>query len=406
MFADAPAEMSSKLAPLKEMLEGASNAASTLGWLDRGGNADLLKALIEGSLPMEHDTFDRASSKAANHLRLMLVVAGILPPRDEEMARLERWLAEQLGGIPVLEDRQVVDAYAKWYVLRRIRQRAERNGGTTRSTASARRTILATIRFLAWLRNRATPLKGLCQADIDLWLGSGPVGRTHVRSFLSWAANHRLAPATSVPSRRSGLPASPVPAKDFHAFLRRLAFDEAIPTVERTAGLLVALYGQPVTRLVRLRIADVIREDERVFLQLGTTKLEVAPRVAQLLTALAEDRRTCVGPGVSSSAWLFPGGLPGQPMTADWLGLRLGVLGMPAGTLRTAGLLDLAAEVPAAFLAELLGMSATTAVRWVHAAGGDWTGYAASFLRGNHSSPGQGRPDAAAMTGATARFEA
>jgi hypothetical protein len=39
-------------------------------------------------------------------------------------------------------------------------------------------------------------------------------------------------------------------------------------------------------------------------------------------------------------------------------------------------LIQLAAEIPAAMLAGVLGIDAATAVQWTKLAGGDWTGYA------------------------------
>jgi hypothetical protein len=38
-------------------------------------------------------------------------------------------------------------------------------------------------------------------------------------------------------------------------------------------------------------------------------------------------------------------------------------------------------QIPAAVLAELLHLQPTTAVRWVAAAGGDWSTYAARIAR-------------------------
>ena len=48
---------------------------------------------------------------------------------------------------------------------------------------------------------------------------------------------------------------------------------------------------------------------------------------------------------------------------------------------RRAALTHLAARLPAAVLADLLGIHPNTAVRWVRAAGGDWTSYAAQLVK-------------------------
>jgi hypothetical protein len=44
-------------------------------------------------------------------------------------------------------------------------------------------------------------------------------------------------------------------------------------------------------------------------------------------------------------------------------------------------LTHLAAQLPAAVIADLLGIHPTTAVNWVHDAGGDWNRYAAQLTR-------------------------
>jgi len=44
----------------------------------------------------------------------------------------------------------------------------------------------------------------------------------------------------------------------------------------------------------------------------------------------------------------------------------------------------LAAQLPAAVLADLLGLHHNTAARWMHQAGGDWSRYAAELARHPH----------------------
>jgi hypothetical protein len=50
-------------------------------------------------------------------------------------------------------------------------------------------------------------------------------------------------------------------------------------------------------------------------------------------------------------------------------------------------MLELASTVPAAVLANLLGIHTTTAADWARAAGGDWSHYAAEIAQ----NPGRGR---------------
>ena len=82
-----------------------------------------------------------------------------------------------------------------------------------------------------------------------------------------------------------------------------------------------------------------------------------------------------------TSPWLFPGGTPGRPIGADRLTIRLGRLGIPTRPGRAAALLDLATQLPVAALTRLLGISPGAANSWKHAAGGDWTSYAAQLTQ-------------------------
>jgi len=108
--------------------------------------------------------------------------------------------------------------------------------------------------------------------------------------------------------------------------------------------------------------------------------------LAGLLTELIDTGRRYVGVGApTASPWLFPGHLPGRPISPARLGERLRTLGIRALPGRRATLLQLAAEVPAAVLADLLHLSVGTATRWTRDAGGDWACYAAELARsGGH----------------------
>jgi hypothetical protein len=79
-----------------------------------------------------------------------------------------------------------------------------------------------------------------------------------------------------------------------------------------------------------------------------------------------------------------PGTYPDAPITPGTLGQRLRTLGIYAQTGRRAALLDLAAQLPAAVLVDLLGLHHNTDARWMHQAEGDWTRYAAELARHPH----------------------
>ena len=82
-----------------------------------------------------------------------------------------------------------------------------------------------------------------------------------------------------------------------------------------------------------------------------------------------------------------PGHLPGRPITPARLSERLRVLGAPPSPVDAPTLLQLAAEVPAAVLAELLHLTPGTATRWTRDAAGDWSHYAAELARRRDHQP-------------------
>lgn len=68
---------------------------------------------------------------------------------------------------------------------------------------------------------------------------------------------------------------------------------------------------------------------------------------------------------------------------------RLSAAGLTARTARTAALIQLAVELPAAVLARCLGMDISSAVTWQRVAAGDWHAYAnraARHLNGSSTS--------------------
>lgn len=95
--------------------------------------------------------------------------------------------------------------------------------------------------------------------------------------------------------------------------LGRLLTDTEIPVRLRVAGVIVLLYAQPVSRIVRLSVEDVIHDGDTVLLRLGEPASPVPAPVATLLLehiANRDNMNTATNP---ASRWLFPGRRAGQP---------------------------------------------------------------------------------------------
>ena len=117
-------------------------------------------------------------------------------------------------------------------------------------------------------------------------------------------------------------------------------------------------------------------------LRLGREPVVLPEPLDALVLQLAASRRGHAALGdQGTSRWLFPGGQPGRPISAYRLAERLRQLGLRPGPARSTALFGLAAELPAALLARLLGIHISVAVAWQRASSGDWTTYAADYGR-------------------------
>ena len=93
---------------------------TALRWLAKPAVAAVLSGIAAGGRDLSHGELDRLEqTPVLAHLRSVLVATGTLPARDEQMARLERFTADVLGGRTDPEQRQALRRYATWHLLRR-----------------------------------------------------------------------------------------------------------------------------------------------------------------------------------------------------------------------------------------------------------------------------------------------
>lgn len=180
------------LQPFAEALLGLPQPRIAYVWIRRNlAVQTTLRQLATSEVALDYATFDRLPGRTTEYLRGLLVEHGCLPGRDRNLAAFETWLPTKLAQIADPGARRHLDAFARWHLLRQLRDRAKREPIPTEAFLNAKQSTVA-INFLDWLSGRGRQLETLTQADLDAWYASGPSTRSHASRFLSWARDQHL----------------------------------------------------------------------------------------------------------------------------------------------------------------------------------------------------------------------
>jgi hypothetical protein len=344
----------------------------------------LLGKISTGDRDLTHEALDELpAGKALAHLRSVLVATGALPERDEIITCLERWVAETSRAREDPGERRILHGYATWHHLRKLRQRLRGSPATYLQALNVRCHVTAAARYLDWLAGEGLTLASCRQGDVERWACSAEASyRDETAHFIRWAVEHRHARGLTAGAVRWGGPQGPHDTQKRWDDARRLLHDGTLSIQDRVAGLLLLLYAQHISTVTELTTDDVRDNGTTVSIMLGTVPVTLPEPLDGLVRELAATHRghAAIGrPG--TTPWLFPGGRPGQHIGYDSLCTRLKNIGLSPQQDRSTALFALAAELPAAILARMLGIHIAVAVQWQRAASGDWGAYAADVSR-------------------------
>ncbi len=384
LLADGHGQVRTELRGLHDNLANHDRPAVVLEWLNKTATAGVLHELGTGQRALSHAALDQLpTSKPIEHLRAMLVATNALPPRDEHLARLERWITRTLGQERNdLQRRQLLHRYAVWHLLRRLRARNNGRPTTHAQVVTVQRHVRAAIALLDGLAAAGRALADARQGDLEAWLTSGQA--THRREaghFVRWANRQKLT-SLQFPATRWQGPTRAIDAEARWEQARWLLHDHTVKPADRLAGLLLLLYAQTPAAISRLTLDHLDSTRHQLRLRLGRDPVVLPEPLADLVRDLASTHRGHAALGdQGASPWLFPGGQPGRPISPYQLAERLRQLGLRPAQARSTALFGLALELPAALLARLLGIHIKVAVAWQHASSGDWASYAADYSR-------------------------
>jgi hypothetical protein len=367
------------LEALRRDIAAAEHPITAMRWLTKPSIAPVLSDLAAGRMPLTHQAFDDLpQSQALAHLRQTLIATGALPERDEEMIRLEAFLAGLIKSQHDAERRRLLHRYLIWYLVRRLRSRNDSRPVTRQQSRMIRRLARGAVVFLDWLDAHDLTLRSCQQADLDCWAADEQAAyREEAGRLVRWARAGKLTTGHLAAARWNG-PAQLIDHQHRWDTARRLLHDGTLKPEDRLAGLLVLLYAQGATAISQMTASQIQASDDVVRLRLGRVPIHLPEPVATLARTVLANRKGHATIGARQpSPWLFPGGQPGRPVSTARLTCRLNELGIRPGQDRSTALFQLAAEIPAAILARTLAISTDAAVTWQRHAAGDWITYAA-----------------------------
>ncbi|WP_131808180.1 hypothetical protein [Mycolicibacterium phlei] len=358
----------------------AADPVGILDWLNRRPPRELLRAIAAAPTPVTHDYLDGLQHhKGLPHVRAGLVANGVLPPRDERMIALQNTISAQIDRLESNDSARVVRSFATWHHLRRLRTQLGDEHLGAQQTAVVRRDVRAAVDLLDWLHARHVSLAECSHTDIDDWLSTGSPSHYYARTFLLWSAKRGHSPKDiEIPILPSASAPEQISDDERWATVQHLLHDDSVDTVDRVAGLLVLLFGQPLSRIVQITVDQVSASGDSI--TLGDTPVQMPPPINTLVKELRGQRqgRALLGRHIDSP-WLFPGWHTGKPLGTAQLMTRLKAHGIRARPARNTALMDLANQLPATVISRLLGLSIRTAARWSAEAGHQRAGYAAEL---------------------------
>lgn len=365
------------LIPLFDQLRTMQQPALGLGWLRSPQPQALLSDLASGRLELTHEAFQQLPNwRSAAYLRDLLMQSGILPLKDRQLLLFERWLDTHLAAVTDLEHARLLRRFATWHQLRKLRAKAAKAPLGISPTKMARQQQTQALAFLIWINRRGTALNHTRQTDLDLWQSENYSTRRSSNAFLTWCMKIGTMPVLTVHYPKSS---AQTPMGQHHRInaIQRLLTEESIPLPARIAGLLVLLYAQPVTRILRLRTSDITTDGGTTTIRLGDPPTPVPEPLARILHDYVANRPHMDSATNPGSCWLFPGHRAGEPLHQSTLLSFLHKLGIPPQRGRISAIRHLALQIPAPVLAQALGYHHTSTTRIAAEAGSPWSGYAA-----------------------------
>lgn len=371
MFAAGNQARRAQLEPLKQRLLTQQADAQRVFWVQRRLSARLIRDLLASDVPITHEIIDASTSRQAGAIvRNLLVEVGVLPPRDDAAARFDTWLQGFVHQLPE-HHRSQITPFFRFELAKSARALAQTRQQSGDIYARARYQARCVRRFVEHVHRSGYTLSTAHQGTLDEYFLTRHTERYAIAPFIRWMRETKINTRLSASQLDQYGTAKIYSFTDYQHWINRFVTVETIPLRIRIIALLIAMIGRPTSRIINLRRADVT-DNEKMTITFGTTPVEVPVPLADLI------RQHLTTPNVwnPDTEWLFPSPqLAGRHIDPKTVNAQIRRLGCDVLALRGAGLLNLAATVPAGALPDLTGLALATAESWRQRAAASYASY-------------------------------
>ncbi len=372
-----------QLRPVFDELVNSERPQTGVWWLRKkpGIGPQLLSQMACGALEISHDIFRALpSDRSHDYVRALLVAVGVLGPVEIRIERMLPWIDDVVAELPT-DDAALIRRFAHWHVLRQMRKAARENRLTKPMADACRRRIRVAIEFVGFPAHHDASAETATQDLLERYQGHVRRTLTHEYAFIVWLRDCRINTTLTVPDVPRPPPAVTMSDTQRWAAVERLLHDTTLRRYTRIGGLLTLLFAQPLSRIVAMRTSQIIITDDRaVHVTFSTIPVQMPPVLDDLIREHLEHRGKSLYAS-RDTGWLFPGGNPGHHLATENIRSQLVAIGIKPYESRKATLFQLAGDMPAPVLAELIGITNNNAADWARLAARDWTDYIAERAR-------------------------
>ncbi|BCP15565.1 hypothetical protein MINTM021_24740 [Mycobacterium paraintracellulare] len=327
---------------------------------------------------LTHEVLDQLpAGRTTDYMRNLLAEHGVLPSRDERLARFQSWAAPAQQRITTEEHRKLVARFIRWNLEKRLRSM---NPVTDSAFLRAKQAVTVTIEFCNWLATEHnTTFERVTQAHIDLWQSTGPTTREHILRFIRWAIKAKLVPSDLEvrPHRRGTAPRMPIAQQN--AIIEQVAHQQTLHPRDRLAAILIIVFAQRAEDVAALTWNQITITADTVTIDLAGLPIHLPPPLDEPVRALAASNYNSQTAAHRNSPWVFRGYAPGRHLTPthlrNYLRPILAALEARLGTLN-----ELTQTTAIAILAETLGYSPQTLEAHARASASTYARYVATRL--------------------------